>query len=92
MSAAENARPEPGPDAATDDIQADIEQTRQELGATAQALAAKLDVPAQTRQKVDETKQRVAHKTEPVKQNAVPIAAAIGVVVIGVVIWRRRRH
>lgn len=75
-----------------DDIQADIEQTRQELGDTAQALAAKLDVPAQARQKVEETKKRVAEKTEPVQRNAVPIAAAVAVVVIGLLIWRRRRR
>ena len=31
---ADPTRPEPGPDADVDDIQADIDQTRQELGET----------------------------------------------------------
>ncbi|HNA49319.1 MAG TPA: DUF3618 domain-containing protein [Mycobacterium sp.] len=33
MSAADSARPEPGPDAGIDDIEADIERNRAELGA-----------------------------------------------------------
>lgn len=82
---ADGARPEPGPDAGKDDIEADIEQTRAELGATTSALAAKLDVPQQARQKVAETKQRVSGK-------AVPIAVALGVTLVAVVIWRRRRR
>lgn len=81
MSAADGTHPEPGPQADTDDIEADIERTRQELGATASAVAAKLDVPAQARRKV-----------EPVKQNAVPIVAVLVGALIGVVIWRRRRR
>ena len=80
MSLADGARPEPGPEAATDDIAADIERTRQELGATAAAVAAKLDVPAQARQKL-----------EPVKRNAAPIVAVLTLAVLGLVIWRRRR-
>lgn len=81
---------EPGADTAA--IQADIEQTRRELGETAEALATKLDVPGQVHAKVDETKQRVAEKTEPVRQNAAPIAAAGGVVLLLLVVRRRRRH
>ena len=92
MSAAESARPEPGFDATKAEIAADAERTRHELGATAAAVAAKLDVPEQARQKVAETKQRVAHKTEPARRNAVPIVAAVAVVVAGLLIWRRRRR
>ena len=80
MSAADSARPEPGPDAGIDDIEADIERTRAELGATASAVAAKLDVPAQARQKV-----------EPVRRNAAPIVAVVGALVVGLFLWRRRR-
>src|SRR6185503_17173579 len=35
--------PEPGPDAGIDEIQADIERTRQELGETVEALSDKAD-------------------------------------------------
>ncbi|MCB0942015.1 MAG: DUF3618 domain-containing protein [Mycobacterium sp.] len=81
MSAADSARPEPGPDAGIDEIEADIERTRAELGAAASAVAAKLDVPARARQKI-----------EPVRRNAAPIVAVAGVVVVGLFVWRRRRR
>lgn len=92
-------RPEPGPDAGVDDIEADIEATRHELGETVEALSAKLDVKQQARGKVDQTKQRVAdnahtaqHLVADKAQKSVPVAAvAVAVaVVLGVVVWRRR--
>ena len=43
--------PEPGPDAGIDDIQADIEHTRKELGETIEALSAKADVKGRVKQK-----------------------------------------
>lgn len=91
-SHASGGRPEPGADADTAAIQADIEQTRRELGETAEALAAKMDVPGQVHAKVDETRQRVAEKTEPVRQNAAPIAVTAGVVVLLLAVRRRRRR
>ena len=92
MSVADGAGPEPGPDADKDALEADIEQMRSALGETTSALAAKLDVPQQARQKVDETKQRIAAKAEPVRSNAVPIAIVLGVAVLGLIIRRRRRR
>ncbi|GLP77977.1 hypothetical protein TUM20983_50870 [Mycobacterium antarcticum] len=44
MTEPDHAQPQPGPDAGLDDLQADIERTRAELGQTAQALTDKLDV------------------------------------------------
>lgn len=38
MSTPDPLPPEPGPDASIDDIQADIERTRQQLGATVGTL------------------------------------------------------
>lgn len=92
MSGADGTRPEPGPDADKGEIEADIEKTREALGETTAALATKLDVPQQARQKVDETKQRVAAKTEPLRANAVPITVALAVTIVGLYIWRRRRR
>ena len=105
--------PEPGPDASVDDIHADIEATRDELGQTVAALTAKLDVGAQAQQKVDDTKERIAEKADALRskgsevgsqivgaatddQGAVRLvipAAALGLlaVIVGVVLWRRRR-
>lgn len=70
MTAANPGRPEPGPDAGIDDIEADIEQTRNELGETVAALQDKLDVKGRAQDKVDETKQRVADKADTIKQTA----------------------
>ena len=45
-------------------IQHDIEQTREELGDTVEALAQKADVKAQAKQKIDETTASIAQKRE----------------------------
>lgn len=109
--------PEPGPDAGIDDIQADIEKTRKELGETVEALSAKADVKARAKQKAADTKERItekaqesrhvvvekAHAAQSTARHAVtdstgsvkpgvPIAALVAAaVIIGVVLWRRRR-
>jgi ElaB/YqjD/DUF883 family membrane-anchored ribosome-binding protein len=54
--------PEPGPDAGIDDIQADIEHTRKELGETIEALSAKADVKGRMKQKAADTQGRIAEK------------------------------
>lgn len=52
------ARPRPGPDATPEELVADIEATRAELGETVEALSQKLDVKAQARQSLDDAKER----------------------------------
>jgi len=90
---------EPGPDAGIDDIQADIERTRKELGDTVGALSAKLDVKERTKQKAAESKERVVETThsvgriatEPKVRGPVITVLVIGALTVGVVVWRRRR-
>src|SRR5262245_60996220 len=91
---------EPGPDAGIDDIQADIERTRKELGDTVGALSAKLDVKERTKQKVAETKEHVVHSARTMRHVAtedqrvkVPLIAAfvVGALAAGIVVWRKRR-
>lgn len=53
---------EPGPDASAEEIQADIEKTRRELGNTVEALAAKADVKGQAQRKAAEAKTRLTDK------------------------------
>jgi hypothetical protein len=47
-----------------DEIREDIEETREELGDTAAALADKTDVKGQAKAKVDEVKQNAREKTD----------------------------
>jgi ElaB/YqjD/DUF883 family membrane-anchored ribosome-binding protein len=48
----------------TEQIERDIEQTREQLGNTVEALTAKTDVKAQAQQKVEETKAAVSEKKD----------------------------
>ena len=110
--------PEPGPDAGIEDIQADIERTREELGETIEALSAKADVKSRVKKKAADTKDDITEKFYETKEIAlekahaaqsaardavtddtgsvkpgVPLIAALiaAAVVIGLVVWRRRR-
>ena len=99
MAAPNRDRPEPGPDAGIEDIEADAEQTRKELGQTVEALADKLDVKGRAKEKAAETKEHVVEKADAVRhtvtdnpKRTVPIAAVavIAALAVGIVVWRRR--
>lgn len=98
MAAQPDPRPEPGPDAGIDDLQADIERTRAELGETVGALSDKLDVKGRAQQKVADTKQAVAQRSHDALDTAkAKPAVPVGVVVaaaaaLGLLIWLRRRR
>jgi hypothetical protein len=51
-----------------DEIRADIEETRGDLGDTVEALAAKADVKAQAKERVDSVKESATGKAEELKQ------------------------
>lgn len=67
--------PEPGPDAGIDDIQADIERTRRELGETIEALSVKADI-GRAKQRVADTKDRITEKAHATKDVVVDRAHA----------------
>lgn len=86
----------PAKGAGADEIEADIERTREQLGETVEALAAKFDVKAQAQHKVHDATQRARAaatdehgKLKPVIPAGAAIAA-ITVTVALVLIWRRR--
>jgi hypothetical protein len=58
---------EPGTGLSADELQADIERTRAQLGNTVDALSAKLDVKAQTRHNMESLKQGGAAKVDAVR-------------------------
>ncbi|MEZ0340471.1 DUF3618 domain-containing protein [Mycobacterium sp. pV006] len=90
-------RPEPGPEAGVDEIQADIERTREELADTVGALSDKFDVKGRAQQKVNDTKEAVAQRSHHAVDTAkAKPAIAVGAVVaavaaVALVIWLRRR-
>jgi ElaB/YqjD/DUF883 family membrane-anchored ribosome-binding protein len=99
MAAPNPNRPEPGPDAGVEDIQADIAQTRNELGQTVEALSDKLDVKTRAKEKAAETKERVVAKADSLRhtatdnpQRTVPVAAVVLVGALAAVIVVRRRR
>ena len=56
------------PDRSPEEIRSDIEQTREELGDTVEALAAKTDVKAQAHAKIEDAKQQAKAKLDEAKQ------------------------
>ncbi|MHA3024199.1 DUF3618 domain-containing protein [Mycobacterium sp. BMJ-28] len=100
MTGPEHARPELDAEAGIDEIQQDIEHTRQELGDTVHALSHKLDVKGRVQNKAVDAKdhvvERASHAVHAVTderhgvRSVVPAIAALAVVA-GVLVWRRRR-
>jgi len=90
-----------GPEISQEEIQQEIERTREHLGETVEELAAKADVKARAQAKAADVKaQAQAKATElsgqvrrsPVVQRRWPLAVAAGVLVAGsLVIWRWRK-
>ena len=79
------------------ELREEIAATREDLGATVQALADKADVKARAQEKIDQRKQQAGHAAEQaveqVRRRPLPFATA-GALVAGVVIGmflRRRR-
>ncbi|SUA03687.1 Protein of uncharacterised function (DUF3618) [Mycolicibacterium fortuitum] len=97
MASADRLPPEPGPDAGIEELQSDIDKTRDELGQTVAALSDKLDLKGRAQDKAAETKEAVvdrAHAATEAAQSkpAIPVAAVIATLAaIGLLVWWRRR-
>lgn len=74
-----------------EEIQADIERQRAQLAQTVDELGHKLDVKAQSREKVAELKDRATTDDGKPRPEVLGVAAAV-VVGLGIVIWLRRRR
>ena len=80
-----------------EEIRADIEQTREDLGDTVEQLSAKTDVKAQAKAKVESVKEKVSGATpssvtDTATSNPVPAAAAaafVGGLLVGIILARR---
>lgn len=58
-----------------EEIQAEIEQTRRELGDSVEALTAKLDVKTRAREKVDASRQQAADQLQSARRSVSGTAA-----------------
>jgi hypothetical protein len=83
------------------ELEQEIERTREHLGETIDGLAGKADMKAQARVRAAEVKaraqERAADVSGRVRQSQVlqrrwPVAVAVGVLIAGSVIIRRRRR
>jgi hypothetical protein len=98
MTGTDGLPAEPGPGASTDELQADIERTRERLGETVSALADKADVKGRVHDKAVETKEAVAQRTHKLStmtkaRPTVPFGVVVGLLAaVGVLVWLRRRN
>ena len=79
----------------TDDpeaLRAQIERTRTELGETIEALAAKADVRARTREKLAGMSARARHRAADARGLALWGAGVVGALAAALVVWRRARR
>jgi Protein of unknown function (DUF3618) len=83
------------PERSPEQIQAEIEATRAEMGETVAAVAEKADVKKQAKQKVEEIKEQASTKAEQApsiaRENPIPIAL-VGTFIAGVVFGRMSRR
>lgn len=73
-----------------EEIQAGIEQQREQLAGTLDALSAKLDVKSQAHAKVDEVKARATTETGRPRAGLVVVGATVVVAAVALVWWKRR--
>lgn len=64
-----------GGERSPDDIRRDIEQTREEMGDTVEALAVKADVKGRAEERADEVKEQARAKAEEVRERVSEAAA-----------------
>lgn len=78
-----------------EEIERDLERTREQLGATVEALGAKLDVKSRTKDWAEEKKTATQHTARQVTdQHGRELAFGVGALVAGLVViavWRSRR-
>lgn len=88
---------EPARNARTDEIEEHIEQTRHELGQTVEALSHKLDVKAQTQERMSVAREKAGQVASRIKDSSrrsstlLLAASTAAGVVAAVMAWRNRR-
>ena len=83
--------PDPSGPTDPDRIRAEIEATREELGRTVDELAARLDVPNRAKENALRARDTVVETYRESPPAVLGAAAALVALVVGVVVWRRKR-
>jgi hypothetical protein len=76
-----------GPGTSADELEADIRRTRQDLGDTVEALAAKLDVKAQLKSSTDQAKANLKSSADRARADAVGAVSANWREIAVVAVW-----
>ena len=74
-----------------DAIRADIDATREELGRTVDELAHRLDVPSRAKERALRARDTAVETYRESPPAVLGAAAALVALVVGVVIWRKKR-
>jgi hypothetical protein len=74
-----------------DAILAEIEATRAQLGRTVEELSHRLDVPARAKERAHRTRDTAVETYRESPPAVIGAGLALVAVVVGVVVWRRRR-
>ena len=74
-----------------DQIKAEIEATRHQLGATIDELSGRLDVPARAKESAARAKDTAVETYRESPPMVIGAAVALVGVVVGLVVWRRKR-
>ena len=83
--------PDPSGPTDPDQIRAEIEATREELGRTVDELAARLDVPNRAKENALRARDTVVETYRESPPAVLGAGAALVALVVGVVVWRRKR-
>jgi hypothetical protein len=62
------------------ELEKEIEQTRERLGGTVEAVAAKVDVKARAQEKLGQAKQQATRAGQQIRKRPIPAAATAGVI------------
>jgi hypothetical protein len=88
VTAPDGHRPPSDPDA----ILAEIEATRAQLGRTVEELSHRLDVPARAKERAYRTRDTAVETYRESPPAVIGAGLALVALVVGVVVWRRKRR